>query len=79
MRYRSRDVEVEAVQLTDSTTLDCLRLADGRAVLKNGGMILRLQEGDYMVESGDWVVRYESGQLERVGGDSFASRFEVAK
>jgi hypothetical protein len=81
MKFRSKTVYVDAVQLKDSTLVECLRLAGEGAEASNQethglGMKIPAGRGFVLAADGDWIVREAGGKVYPLSAENFEKQFE---
>lgn len=84
MRYRVKDVEVEAMQLTSRDPEGLVAFCGGKdhawVVIYGESMVFYVQtpQGPAQLDALDWVVKHADGRLEPVSNKSFAELYEKA-
>jgi len=78
-KYRTRPVEVEAIQWTGANLADVIAWANLTAVTQpGGGLMLMTAAGSRWASAGDWLVRGATA-INVVKPDAFARTFESAE
>ena len=73
-------IEVEAIQLTDESMVDCIKFIGERVPIVadvDEGITIRTLEGDMLAGFGDYIIRGVDGEFYPIKGEIFEKTYDV--
>jgi hypothetical protein len=73
-------IEVEAIQLTDKSMVDCIKFIDERVPIVadvDTGITIKTLEGDMLAEFGDYIIKGVDGEFYPIKGEIFEKTYDV--